>query len=891
MQSSDIRTRRVSSRYQVSSGGAHLIDGIAYGRSYVKRPGRPAVRIPPLKRPRLLYDEPEDEWSDRALGVDIDTDSHPGQLRITSSFEDADDDASVISGDEVVANEAENASAAPAARTLRSGSRRSMNTVRFEGDDEAMKDDDEDSDEEDFVPDDSKSSDDDFDDDDSSQRSPTPQMGSDAAPQNPSPTTTKRDQIPRSIEVTKEATKPSSAGTSMLSQPVVDPPSSSDSFGSGDENDVEDSKTVSLAEPEQHVQEPRVSGPGAGSAATRARNQRRKNSKKRDREFSQPIHKRLETAHEGDKDGNAASDSQNLSNSQRTHLRFVDESMEAPGANTLFSTPSQIDAVVSQSEATMQSNPPRAKVSQTQQNDREEPPEQISSRQPPHVSRNVSPQFGVTSTLVNKFQDTEKAKEGETSPPSATRRAKLDLTSSRRLVFGSLGIRAPKTKAEESKLQAKLAQTNSSPNSKAALKHNKDKDAAKSAQKPARIFTGDEWKEKIILSAVECCDKGVRLSTPPFPFVQRWDPQQQRGKKRKRAERGYYDGQFDNENGLLDEEGNAEYYDDGGYDDFDVDYDEEDPEAGLDVYDEAEKGEEDLPPLPEDLTTLHELKQSACQPGQIIAFKQLGVSQATNWAPTLSAHKTALINAVHPTTGLTELTLASRDVPVQHAEYDEEGNRIYGKFEMPQGEDDEEDPRRIEVQFDELVDPRILVDAPAQTPVVDTTDGDAGANLGSASPAEETTLIPDSLRPHDDDDDDHTADADIEDELEDSPALVPHAHSHSHSHSHSQQEQTTTTKSKAGSESESNSSAPNPKPPATTTATTSNEPSQALSTMSSAGAPATVANSGLDQAAQMPASLGSSNSGDTVQTVKETQGVQEMPLMMEGTPVVEARAG
>lgn len=47
----------------------------------------------------------------------------------------------------------------------------------------------------------------------------------------------------------------------------------------------------------------------------------------------------------------------------------------------------------------------------------------------------------------------------------------------------------------------------------------------------------DTWRQRIDLRAVECCDHGVQLSTPPFPFHQYWDSQYNTEKKRKRKER------------------------------------------------------------------------------------------------------------------------------------------------------------------------------------------------------------------------------------------------------------------------------------------------------------------------------------------------------------------
>jgi hypothetical protein len=54
----------------------------------------------------------------------------------------------------------------------------------------------------------------------------------------------------------------------------------------------------------------------------------------------------------------------------------------------------------------------------------------------------------------------------------------------------------------------------------------------------------EAWRQRIDLRAVECCEVGVQLNAPPFPFHQKWDLQDQErrkklrkeSKKRKRAE-------------------------------------------------------------------------------------------------------------------------------------------------------------------------------------------------------------------------------------------------------------------------------------------------------------------------------------------------------------------
>lgn len=61
LQTSDLRFRRVSGRHQITADGRHLIDGVAFGRPFLRRTERPAVQIPPRKRRRVTYDDPADD--------------------------------------------------------------------------------------------------------------------------------------------------------------------------------------------------------------------------------------------------------------------------------------------------------------------------------------------------------------------------------------------------------------------------------------------------------------------------------------------------------------------------------------------------------------------------------------------------------------------------------------------------------------------------------------------------------------------------------------------------------------------------------------------------------------------------------------------------------------
>lgn len=344
-----------------------------------------------------------------------------------------------------------------------------------------------------------------------------------------------------------------------------------------------------------------------------------------------------------------------------------------------------------------------------------------------------------------------------TSPQSSKRRAKLDLASSRRLLFGSLGLRAPKTKEDESNLRERLA---------------KDIRPSKEIQGSEMVrpedFVADSisedqsWKAKVILSAVECCHEGVELSTPPFPFVQRWDPQQQSGyggrggrgktssKKRKRKSKEYYEdeeeevaphdaSQQQSPFYLEDEQENNERVvkpklDLPSQDIMGSEVDEravndqlmrETEGMSVSVHIEAEEIK-DLPDLPEDISLCPDLSQENCTPGTVVAFKQLDMSAETNWQPRVSEYKTATIDQLKDD-GALRMTLAKRDRPAKEELYDDEtGERVYGKFEMPGYEDDEGDDANgiVEISLADLIHPKLI------QPVEPQLDGDQLQQLG-----------------------------------------------------------------------------------------------------------------------------------------------------------------
>ncbi|WKT49750.1 hypothetical protein QSH57_014697 [Fusarium oxysporum f. sp. vasinfectum] len=311
----------------------------------------------------------------------------------------------------------------------------------------------------------------------------------------------------------------------------------------------------------------------------------------------------------------------------------------------------------------------------------------------------------------------------EEEPAPAQRRHKVDMGAGRRLLLGALGLKNPKTKADEDKLRDSLMK-NVKPlqNPRVQAEEAKVNDDKPAEEQPDE--DPEAWRKKISYRAVECCHDDVVLSEPPFPFVQRWDPQQQYGsmRKRKRASQNFNDESYY-------EEDSQQW--NGGYD---GEYDEEEPPEGSfggtgangdeDIvlnYDDIptkHRPEEsqftdtdDLPSLPSDISTLPGLTLSDMKPGMVATWKQLLMSKATNWQPEM-VPMTGLILSISEDNCM-HVLLAKRDREGNDKEYDEHtGQRIYAKFEAPDLDEDEEDDGRREIPWAEMSDPRLVQPAP-----------------------------------------------------------------------------------------------------------------------------------------------------------------------------------
>lgn len=281
-------------------------------------------------------------------------------------------------------------------------------------------------------------------------------------------------------------------------------------------------------------------------------------------------------------------------------------------------------------------------------------------------------------------------------------RMRLDVNAGRRMLFSSLGYRNPKTKEDEDKIRADLMKgvkplINQRLVSEPAPSNSADA-VSPPSNEPVRQHPehSDSWRDKITYQAVECVEVGLQLSEPPFPFVQRWDFQQQQEKRSLGGSSGA------NSTPTL-------------------------PVADLELARNAvpkvpNEGSQftdvdDLPSLPIDLGSLPSLRPGEAETGMVITWKDWApLNRTYGWQPQL-IDITAVV--VKPTEDgdMFTVMLAQRDRKSKKKLklYDEEtGQRLYDKFEVPsldsdgESSDDEEDTGFRDVAFGGLMEPRIL---------------------------------------------------------------------------------------------------------------------------------------------------------------------------------------
>lgn len=374
-------------------------------------------------------------------------------------------------------------------------------------------------------------------------------------------------------------------------------------------------------------------------------------------------------------------------------------------------------------------------------------PDSADMKESPHADNNGELQYKDVEHLAPQAPGSEETatvdSQGDASASknvSGRRRLLVDMGAGRRFLFAALGLKPPETKEEEVKVKEGLMK-NVRPLQNARLTE-KAPETGDEGGEEIDTQNPDWWKERVNYSAVECCHDGVTLSEPPFPFVQRWDPRQQHdiGGKRKREQSEYIGneatmrgmpegGNADTEKlsrtnkkrkgGTLPVEGFGE-----GSANSEEGVrlaNEKSPQKSnqdMHLNDQAPDAD-DLPSLPPDISVLPLLQSEEVKPGMVITWKQLKLpSRATGWQPQL-AFMTGLVLPDSDAATL-RIVLAKRDRSQDERTYDEQtGERVYGKFEAPdmEGEEEELDDGHREMPWSEMTEPRLVQEEPSASPV------------------------------------------------------------------------------------------------------------------------------------------------------------------------------
>ena len=807
----DRRSRLVSGRWQVSTDGRKLFDGVPFGRPFLRKAPRPPVRIPSNKRARIAYDD--------ELEVEFDT---PNQLVLREEDNDSDYQEE-LRAERIADVVAEAMDLERIGSTLtRTGSRkrkraglgihpvqasppdaprdssfssrmknhqgRPMNrgtvgespkSVRFE--DEEIdtpatlldKWDSEDSEDEDFDTT-----------DDESETDNSEANKENIAPRrlNQTSTTDRSSQITDRSTAESDETTSASESTSSSGEDTSDEDSASTLDSSDESSDSESNSESSVSQLKSHasiLKKPaerkgdsvkktdqpllpqsgtkhtdgtpsKQVAPSQKKSATQKRNARRKMKRQFDRAGIAMARKQLldETKtvtpdqHQADKSpqspqqsgidavkSRAAAFLHNLNTAYDGQAE--DDQMVNPLEEIKTDTGSNTDMIPTSTENIALESP--------------SPPQEISSKSNDLLNSNdVTPVQQQEVQVAQEDLITPSPHVGSAEKQTSSRRTKLDIGGANRMLFSSLGLRVPKTKDEASKLRNELkAKVQQLPgNTLGPVKSTPDASVIdpKAVDEEEEDDNDESWRDRIDLQAVECSYEGVTYSKPPFPFIQRWDPQQQyhygntgkrgggRNKRKKRNNSQYYQGDY-TEKGIL---GYGDYNEEQNYEDQYSALDSEVPHTRISTGNVEEANSDthaandqlleemqavtnvaevqpDLPDLPTDMSVLNMLSIDKALPGCIIAFKQMEMSELTQWCPVISEYKTAKVEAVLENDVL-EIRLAARDVVRKEKHYDPKtGERIYSKFELPVDEEEVEgDEDRLQIGLQDMIEPKLV---------------------------------------------------------------------------------------------------------------------------------------------------------------------------------------
>lgn len=645
----DVKARRLTGRVQITADGRHLIDGVPFGRPLLRTPARPEVDIPPRKRQKLDLPEPSED-------DDVDILPYAGRLEIDDEDEDEDDSDSDFVDDESV------------------------------GEDNDQEDEDDDGE----------------------------WTGQDEEEVKGGKALQARVVLESQAGRILDSGDSSSSTSSSSSEVSSSDSSSSDSESDEDSSsDDEGAPNNALNRTKASMQQPGKSSHGIvainghsvtcspglpfqGTTATKRRNQRRVESKRLAYLKSTgalPPNATLQDLRERSLNGDIPHGVSSVSETQQV---ITDQPVVKPEQSRASKEAEELERRRQQLLHDLANGGIDVTI---------EPGSRTIVPLPEAALSN-----GASSEVVSNH---EPETQSENTPTKASengsrKRARLDVTSTNRLIFGTLGFRAPKNQEERDSLRKKIEKDLPRPTVH-ILSADKpsEEEAVDKHDLPAK--RPKSWQEKLAVSAVECCDPDVVLSAPPFPFQQRWDPQYRTKKKRKARVYQEYVETYDKYNADV---GDALNYDDDDEFPADDDYWEEGAlldGADGDSSDQAERAapsQPEYPELPSDMSTLPALAEADAVAGDVVVFDELACDASTNWQPR-TVTRTVRLRSKLDETWLADV--APRDLPPR--KYDESGKRMYEKFEAPEDEEDGDGEGVRTLDWSELLAPKLLLRA------------------------------------------------------------------------------------------------------------------------------------------------------------------------------------
>lgn len=751
LQIADLRTRRLSGRHQISMDGKHLIDGVPFGRPYLKRSSsssRPAISIPPRKKRRTLgsntgYEEEDTVWAPvehEATGKEISVlpgtyqegiddreaqdeesddedyyeDFHEGQDDEENSDEE-DGDGTVIRHP-IAEHEDANISDFEAGDLTEElqGLKEDMHMSGLEvgGMDEEQ-------------PSRLRST-------RSPEQATQEEIGAIKSPSQASRATVERSPWRKSVRFSSHGDQASPASRKIAESitsarelvPVI--PISSEESASSISSDSDSSDTTSDEDDSASLSSDSTSDSGSSSSTSSA------SSEDEDEEHKDSA---LEEVQPIIVNPPGHGSSRTKKSNQRMKLRRRLSKLKEIGIlpdQADFTTLREWEATNGNWNAGLESQFTASAIKQSKD---QEQAEFEAKRQ--QLLRDLE-SGGVD---VDAFTSQEKAPAAEDVEPEPeqhkedtamddvetgpAKKRSLDVASTRRMLFGSLGVKTPRSKEDEETTRKKLA---------GKVNNFQPQRKADQEEEPAEEVEDDmeeNWQDKLVIRATECLLDDIELTAPPFPFKQRWDAKAHEiigqrtgwGRKRKRRQRVQVYDEPEEEEEYWDGYENGYDYGNGQYEngELHLNYDDmEQPDDTMDGVEQiapeiSEDAEDDLPTLPDNIGSVPDFAEEELKQGSVIAFKQLDMSKDTNWQPRVSDYRVAEVHEIIED-GIINVRLAKRDRRQKNDhgndeyEDEDEGPRQYSGFEMPGFDDDDEgeDDGFRELAFSELIEPKLL---------------------------------------------------------------------------------------------------------------------------------------------------------------------------------------